>query len=187
MMRRVAALGLALTLGACASTPPAPPVEGGAQVPANWTLQGRIGIQTDEQSLSGQIHWQHRAETDELLMTSPLGQGVARIVRNAEGVTLEVPNQPARHAPDAESLTRDALGYGLPVSGLVWWVQARPDPDRAFKATHDAIGRLARLKQDGWVIDYLQYAADAPARPRKLVVTREGLEIRLVADSWQTE
>ncbi|MBS1184686.1 MAG: outer rane lipoprotein LolB, partial [Proteobacteria bacterium] len=84
MMRGAAALGLALTLGACASTP-APHWEAGAQVPANWTLQGRIGIQTDEQNLSGQIHWQHRAETDELLMTSPLGQGVARIVRNADG------------------------------------------------------------------------------------------------------
>jgi len=37
------------------------------------------------------------------------------------------------------------------------------------------------------VIDYLQFAPDAPARPRKLVVAREGLEIRLVADSWQVE
>ena len=34
------------------------------------------------------------------------------------------------------------------------------------------------------MIDYLQYAADTPARPRKLVVARDGLEIRLVADSW---
>ena len=187
MMRRAAALGLALTLGACASTPPAPRVEGGGQVPANWTLQGRIGIQTDEQNLSGQIHWQHRAETDELLMTSPLGQGVARIVRNADGVTLEMPNRPTRRASDAETLTREALGYGLPVSGLVWWVQARPDPERTFQSTHDAVGRLAQLKQDGWVIDYVQYAADMPARPRKLVVTRTGLEIRLVADSWEAE
>ena len=79
------------------------------------------------------------------------------------------------------------LGYGLPVSGLVWWVQARPAPDRAFEATHDASGRIAQLKQDGWVIDYLQYADDAPARPRKLSVARDGLEIRLVADTWKGE
>ena len=75
----------------------------------------------------------------------------------------------------------------LPVSGLTWWVQARPAPGSAFEATHDADGRIAQLKQDGWVIDYLQYADDAPRRPRKLVVTREGLEIRLVADDWQSE
>jgi len=187
MRSLAAALCLALVLGGCASTPPVPPLDMGVPLPANWTLQGRIGIQSGEQSLSGTLQWQHRAETDELLMTSPLGQGVARIVRNADGVTLEIPNQPLRHASDAETLTREALGYGLPVSGLMWWVQGRPGPDRTFEATHDAAGRLAQLKQDGWVIDYLQFAPDAPARPRKLVVARDGLEIRLVADSWQVE
>jgi len=179
---------LALLLGGCASVSSVPPVvEVPAQSSANWTLQGRIGVQGGEQNLSGQIRWQHRADRDELLMTSPLGQGVARIVRDADGVTLEVPNQPTRHARDADTLTREALGYVLPVTGLTWWVQARPAPGSAFEATRDASGRLAQLRQDGWTIDYLQYAADASARPRKLVVAREGLEIRLVADSWQNE
>jgi len=176
---------LALILGGCASVPSAPRINVEPSLQARWTLQGRIGVQAGEQSLSGQIHWQHRADTDEVLLNSPLGQGVARIVRNVEGVMLEVPNQPTRRAPDAESLTREALGYALPVAGLVWWVQARPDPDQAFEATRDAAGRLTQLRQNGWVIDYLQYAADA--RPRKLVVAREGLEIRLVADSWLIE
>ncbi len=175
---------LALLLGGCASVPQVveAPVES-----ASWTLQGRIGVQGDEQNLSGHIHWQHHEDRDELLMTSPLGQGVARIVRDAEGMTLEMPNQPARHARDADTLTREALGYVLPVSGLTWWVQARPAPGSAFEATRDAAGRLAQLRQDGWTIDYLQYAAEAPARPRKLTVARKGLEIRLVADSWQNE
>jgi len=187
MARLTVALALALALGGCASAPAVPPAETRAALSEDWTLQGRISIRSAEQSLSGQIHWKHRAETDELLMTSPLGQGVARILRDAAGVTLEVPNQAARRAPDAESLTREVLGYELPVSGLTWWVRARPTPDRAFDVTRDALGRIAQLKQDGWVIDYLQYADDASARPRKLVVSREGLEIRLVADSWQDQ
>lgn len=182
MRHLLAALLLTLAAG-CASVSPTVPAV--ALPHANWTLQGRIGVQAGEQSLSGNIRWQHRAEADEVLLISPLGQGVARIVRNAEGVTLEAPNQSPRRAPDAESLTREALGYALPVAGLAWWVQARPDPGRSFEATHDGAGRIVQLKQDGWVIDYLQYAADA--RPRKLVVAREGLEIRLVADSWQAE
>ena len=177
---------LALTLGGCASLPPPPHTAGRMEIQPEWVLQGRIGIRNDEQSLSGQVHWQHGADADDLLMTSPLGQGVARIVRDAQGVTLEVPNQPTRRARDAETLTRETLGYALPVAGLAWWVQARPDPARAFEAKRDEAGRLVQLKQDGWTIDYLQYAADAPDRPRILVVTREGLEIRLVADSWQS-
>lgn len=186
MTRSIAALWLALALSGCATTAPVPSAPVDAQLSASWTLQGRIGIQTDEQSLSGTLHWQHREQSDELLLTSPLGQGVARIVINAEGAVLDMPNQPARYAADAESLTREALGYSLPVAGLVWWVQARPAPGRLFETRLDAAGRLAQLKQDGWVIDY-QYAADASARPRRLVVARDGLEIRLVADSWSVE
>ena len=90
---------LALALGGCASVPPAPRIAPETPLSPNWTLQGRIGVQSGEQSLSGQIRWQHRAESDEVLMTSPLGQGVARIVRDAGGVALEVPNQPVRRAP----------------------------------------------------------------------------------------
>lgn len=178
---------LALLLGGCATISSVPPVVVAPAASVNWTLEGRIGVQNDEQQLSGHIHWQHREERDELLMTSPLGQGVARIVRDSEGVTLEVPNQPTRHARDADTLTREALGYVLPVTGLTWWVQGRPAPGSTFEATRDASGRLAQLRQDGWTIDYLQYAVDAPARPRKLVVAREGLEIRLVTDNWQSE
>jgi outer membrane lipoprotein LolB len=187
-MRTLVTACWALGLTACATTPPVTPeVLQSTVLPANWTLQGRISIQADAQSLAGKIHWQHRADSDELLVASPLGQGVARIERNADGVTLDLPQQPSRHARDAESLTQEALGYALPLSGLTWWVQARPAPGSAFEFKHDGVGRLAQLRQDGWVIDYLEYAAEMPARPRKLAVAREGLSIRLVADTWTDE
>lgn len=186
-MRRFAVTALcALVLGGCAAVTPGTRVD--ATLPAlssSWTLQGRIGVQSGDQNLSGRIQWQHRAESDDVLMTSPLGQGVARIVRDADGVMIEVPNQPTRRAADAETLTREALGYVLPVAGLAWWVQGRPAPTASFESTADASGRLVRMKQDGWVIDYLEYSADA--RPRRMAVAREGLQIRLVTDSWQAE
>lgn len=174
-----------LVLAGCAAVPNLPAPASRPAAEGAWTLQGRIGVQHGDESMSGQLHWQHRADRDELLMISPLGQGVARIVRDTGGVTLEVPNQPPRYAPDVESLTRETLGYVLPVSGLAWWVQARPDPSSPFEVRHDEGGRVAQLRQDGWVIDYLQYTEDA--RPRRLTVAREGLRIRLVADSWQAE
>ncbi|MBT9568921.1 MAG: outer membrane lipoprotein LolB [Thiobacillus sp.] len=187
MARLATALAFMLALAGCASTPPVAPVDTRAALPDRWSLQGRIGVKSTEQSLSGNMLWKHRGGTDELLLASPLGQGVARIVRDPSGVALEVPNQPVRRAADAESLTRAVLGYGLPVAGLTWWVQARPAPGSTFEATRDSRNRFEQILQDGWTINYLRYADDAPDRPQKLALMREGLEIRLIVDSWKGE
>jgi len=68
MVRLIAVLLLALTAG-CATAPPGSPADTTVPLPANWTLQGRIGIKSGEQSLSGQIRWQHSVETDDVLLT----------------------------------------------------------------------------------------------------------------------
>ncbi len=188
-MRRCPAFLLALSVAACAT--PEAPREPASVTPqpqsAAWTITGRVAVKSGENNLSGQFEWQHRGANDELLLSSPLGQGVARIVRDAEGVVLERPNEPLRRAADAESLTQAALGYTLPLSGLVDWIQGQPDAARLYERRFDADGKVAQIRQDGWVIDYLQYLRDAPERPRKLIVTHDELEIRLVIDAWKTE
>lgn len=188
-MRFFVGVGLAVLLAACAT--PRPTVQA---IPSPvlshampWSLQGRIALKAGENSLSGQLQWQHRNNQEELLLLSPLGQGMARIVSDAEGVLLEIPNQAPRRAPDAESLTREALGVALPLSGLSHWILGRPDPARPSQQSPDGAGRVAQIRQDGWVIDYLQYMPEPAARPRKLNVARDGLEIRLVIDTWTTE
>ena len=189
-MRYLAWAALTLLLSACA-TAPHPDVNA---LPLRvwshdtpWSLQGRIALKAGENSLSGQLQWQHQPHQDELLLLSPLGQGMAHIVSNAEGVLLEMPKQAPRRAPDAESLTRDALGVALPLSGLAYWLQVQPEPSRPFEQSLDDTGRIAQIRQDGWVIDYLQYMSEPAYRPRKLNIARDGLEIRLVIDEWKTE
>lgn len=189
-MRSPAWVVLTALLTACATTPrsavTAVPVSVFSQ-DTPWSLQGRIALKAGENSLSGQLHWQHGPNQDELLLLSPLGQGMARIVSNADGVLLEMPQQAPRRAPNAESLTRDALGVALPLAGLSHWVQVQPEPSRPFEQSLDDAGRIAQIRQDGWVIDYLQYMSEPAYRPRKLNIARDGLEIRLVIDEWKTE
>lgn len=188
-MRSLLVAGLALLLTACATPRVAEQTPAIASItPATpWSLQGRLAIQAGENSQSGQLHWQHRPGTETILLLSPLGQGVARIVSDVSGVALEVPNKPVRRAADAETLTRDALGVALPLSGLSHWILARPDPQRPAERTLDAQGRVTQLRQDGWVIDYPQYMSETDLRPRRLNVARNGLEIRLVIDKWEME
>lgn len=188
-MRFLLGMGVAALLTACA-TPRAPvhtaPVSALEQA-TPWVLQGRIAIKAGENSQSAQLQWEHRAEQDALMVLTPLGQGVARIVRDASGVTLEMPNQAVRRAPDAESLTREAMGVALPLSGLRHWILVRPDPLRPFEQTRNAQGRIAQIRQDGWVIDYPQYMSDTDPRPRKINIARDNLEIRLVVDTWELQ
>ncbi len=173
---------LALWLAGCVTAPVTGPLP--VEYTENWALSGRLGIQTDTQSLSGQIDWQHGRASDVLVLATPLGQTVARIERQGDEVTLEVPNQPLRRAPDAETLTREALGYPLPIAGLGWWIQAQRDPARPADLVRDASGRVVQIRQDGWTIDFLQYADH---RPRKLALVRDKLELRLVIDRWRAE
>lgn len=177
-MRRILVATVFL-LQACASVPTASPPAG---TPQAFAMQGRVSVQYGDQSLSGQLHWIAGAASDEVLLSSPLGQGVAGISRNGGGVTLTRPGEPPLMAENVEDLTQSVLGFRLPLAGLRFWMQARPDPARESAVRLDAAGNVERIVQDGWKIDYLQYDQN---RPRKIHVAREGLEIRLVIDEWR--
>jgi outer membrane lipoprotein LolB len=169
-----------LGLHGCTSlAPPAPP----AALLQAFSLQGRVSVRYGEQSLSGQLSWRADAASDEVLLSTPLGQGVASISRDDRVVSLVRPGEPALFAESVEELTLTALGFRLPLSGLRFWIQARPDPARASEVRLNDAGGVEQITQDGWKIAYLQYQEN---RPRKIHVTREDLEIRLVIDEWQS-
>lgn len=147
-----------------------------------FAVQGRVSVQYGDASMSGLLHWQADTARDEVLLSSPLGQGVAGITRDADGVTLTRPGQETVTAENAEQLTEATLGFRLPLEGLRYWMQGRPDPARASSTKHSETGELEQVVQDGWTIDYLQYRA---SRPRKIDVKRTGLQIRVVIDEWQ--
>ncbi len=147
----------------------------------SFSLQGRVSVQFDEQSMSGQLNWRAGLDGDEVLLSSPLGQGIAGISRNASGVVLTRPGEPVLAAENVEVLTQKALGFQLPLSGLRYWIQAKPDPASASEIRVNPEGGVEQITQNGWKINYLQYKGKLP---RKIHVAREGLEIRLVIDEW---
>lgn len=130
---------------------------------------------------SGKLFWRHSDQTDELLITSPLGQGIARVSREGGEYRLATGNSREHRAADAESLTENALGWRLPLSGLPDWVQGRPVGGRSAELSRDAQGRPLELRQDGWRVEY---EAFREARPAKMRMSRNDLEIRLVIDRW---
>ena len=155
----------------------------------HFSLEGRVSVRFGDENLSGRIAWAHARDTDEINLASPLGNQLAQIVRDAGGVLLVDSQQQRHRAPDAETLTERQLGWRLPLGGLVDWVRGRPSAAGAGETgvARDAAGRLTRLDEAGWVIEF-SYDGDAARLPRRLIMNysrgEKPLEIRLVVDTW---
>lgn len=179
-MKRLFAAAASLLLAACATPSfllPAADVE--------FELVGRIAVKYRDDAGSGNIAWRHAPRSDELLMTTPLGQGVARLVRAGSEVTLTTQDGREFRAADAEALTEQVLGFRLPLRGLSDWVRGRPAAAPAAAPTRlrsDAEGRLVELEQSGWRIEYLEYEGALPSR---LKLNFPGLELRLAVSEWK--
>jgi outer membrane lipoprotein LolB len=143
-------------------------------------MAGRVAVRYGQDSASGRVQWRHSDSRDDLLITNPLGQGVARITRADGAVRLDTAEGQSYRAGDAVSLTEQVLGWPLPLEGLQDWIRARPADGVPGQALRDGEGRLARLRQDGWDVEYQEYAQ---GRPKRIRLTRPGLDIRLVIET----
>jgi outer membrane lipoprotein LolB len=176
-MRRLLGTAAALFLAGCAE-----PAFVVAPQAVEFELSGRFAVSYRGEASTGNLAWRHGADAEELLITSPLGQGVARISRTGREVVLTTPEPREYRATDAESLTEQVLGFRLPLAGLADWVRARPAPG-ASQSRRDSEGRLAELEQGGWKIQYLEY--DEGRRPSRLRMTYPGVDLRLAITQWK--
>lgn len=198
VMRNVAILALVILLQACATTqtaPNTPPATGQSQK-ANaqhlqslagikqFTLKGRIGVQTQVKGFSGRLDWQHQMSYDYIALYSPLGSQVASIQKTPEKVTLEDGSGKQVSAVDAESLTEKTMGWKLPLTGLVDWSLGRPTSSPVLASTWDEQGRLTTLKQDGWDIEYSDYIDFAGKQlPNKINMRSPKVNIKLLVEN----
>jgi outer membrane lipoprotein LolB len=66
------------------------------------------------QNYAGRLHWRHDGDRDELLLSSPLGQGMAEIVSDASGARLTASDGNSHTAATADELLQSVLGYPCP-------------------------------------------------------------------------
>jgi outer membrane lipoprotein LolB len=150
-----------LLLAACASLPP-------PRQDTVFDLQGRIAVRYRDESFSANLAWRHARGGDEMMISSPLGQGIARLQREGGEFTLTTAEPREYRSDDGESLTEMVLGFRVPLEGLAQWVRGLPAPI---------------LESRGWKVEYLEY--DAERRPKRLRVTYPGVELRLAISEWR--
>ena len=151
----------ALVVG-CAQVEIRPP-----QGALDFDLSGRIAARYGAESFTGNISWRHARNGDEMLLSTPFGQGVARIVREGDAVQLTTADGRQFRASDAEDLTEQVLGFRMPLLGLAEWVQGRPSPE---------------LENRGWAVEIQE--RDEQRRPTRLRATYQRIDLRLAVTQW---
>ena len=148
----------------------------------DFELAGRIAVRYRDEAASGNLAWRHARDSDEMLLTTPIGSSLARVVRDGNDVVLTTANGGEHRAQDAEVLTEQVLGFRLPLAGLADWVRGRPVAGQPVQAVRDAQGRIVFLEQSGWSIEYQEFRSDG--LPSRLKLTYPGLELRLAIHQW---
>jgi outer membrane lipoprotein LolB len=153
----------------------------------HFKLSGRIGIQMQGYGLSGPIQWQHSLQTDDIDLYSPLGSKVAQINKTEDGVTLTSQDGKIYKAQDTESLTQSTLGWRIPFASLSDWVIGRPTKGVASNLSWDDAGKLRKLTQDGWEINYMEYQSkNHYVLPSKINLRNAKMNVRLVIENWES-
>ncbi|ASK28143.1 lipoprotein insertase outer membrane protein LolB [Neisseria chenwenguii] len=163
----------AILLAACVSTP-----QSGdwpeAQKVEDFTADGRLSVKVEGKGSYANFDWAYQNQVQTISVNTPLGSTVGQLCQDAQGV-LAVDNKgKVYRAQTAEELSRQLLGYELPVQYLHIWANGRRVAGTPYKMTSDG-----RLQQFGWTVSR---TLNGEGRPRILLLEGNKLNIRLVFD-----
>jgi outer membrane lipoprotein LolB len=191
--RRLALIAVAAILAGCAT--PAAQLSR-ASVPDyrdTIDLTGRLSVNYERdgqpESLTGNFTWSQRPGRIDVSLASPLGQTIAAISVTPEQATLTQAQRAPRVATDIDTLSAEALGWSLPVSGLRDWLQGYAfDADGKRFVASPANNSV--FTRDGWRLRFVSWQDEHAARPvpRRIDAERSAgadageLAIRIVID-----
>lgn len=165
----------------------------------SWRVQGRLSARTPDDGWQASVRWVRDNDRHDIDLWGPLGRGHVRLVQDRYGAVLRDAQDNTYWAEDGQRLLFDTTGWWLPLDGLNYWVLGVPMPQTPNEHDLDQWGRLTKLTQLGWDIEFLQYQRQGTYEfPRKLFIRRQldsahtvnqgtnnrTLEVRMVIERW---
>jgi outer membrane lipoprotein LolB len=168
MLRATLAIA-SLALASCAMTPATTTLAPLESVPGAFEMTGRIAIRQGNRSDIAKLRWTHDGARDLWVISSPIGNEVARIESGKGAATLQRAGASPESAADFPSLTERLLGVPLDPAALASWLHGG-------NATTPG----------GWnvAIDEKQRAG-AVDIARRITASRDDVSVRLVVDEYR--
>ncbi len=192
---RLLLLAFIVTTQGCAWLQTGTPPPAGAQVDwvdhvrsltllKEWQIKGKIGVRTRDDGGSAYIDWTQSFDSFYIVLNGPLGQGTTIVSGNPTGARLEQ-SDGAWIAESPDQLVQEHTGWEIPIASLLYWIKGLPSPSNESRMTHNALGTLATLEQDGWSLQFDQYASSlGTLLPQRIRISKGDLRVIVVVKEW---
>lgn len=158
--------GLLLLLAGCVANPPLPD-RPPAQAITTFAFTGRLAVRQGETRHHVRVDWRHAVDRDDILLTTPLGQGIAEITRDASGARLVLADRREFAAADWSGLSEQIFGFRLPLDTSARWLLGDATP------------------VEGWRVTIVERESNvADALPGIIELERDDVSVRLKIDEW---
>lgn len=148
-----------------------------------WSFSGRIAVSNAQDGGSGRIDWEQSGASYRIELRAPVTRRSWRLSGEAGSAQLEGIDGGPFEGDSAEALLAQHVGWTVPLADLAAWARgARAAGASDVEFAPD--GRLSRLRQGGWVIEYRAWHDGEPLLPSKVFAQRGDERVRLLVDRW---
>lgn len=168
----------------------------------HWSIQGKMGIRTEETAHSIQLWWNQQGEDFQLQLTGPFGAGSAKIEGSKAFLTLKTGKDTFLETTP-EALFQRLFGWQVPISHVFWWVKGSPVPDiPTTQVTWNEHNQLVSLSQAHWQVQFSKYqpidmtqtkkesssaSQNIKELPHKITIEKEDKKLTILIHTWQIE
>jgi hypothetical protein len=139
-------------------------------MPAAFEASGRLAVRQGERSDIARLRWTRHRDSDLWVISSPLGNEVARLESRVEGATLTRAGAASENAASFAALTEKLLGVPLDPNAIASWLHGGV-PGNApgdWKVTVEESQRAGKVDL-----------------ARRITATRGDVVVKLVVDEYR--
>ncbi len=152
---------------------------------SRWEFNGRLSLDDGEDGGSGQLRWQVDGQTSQLDFRGTLGRGAWRLSIEPGHVVLDKADGSRTVAGAVDQIIENEIGWRVPVNALSYWVRGLQAPGQPDQVEFDELGRVTRLSQQGWLIDFDRYRAAAGVElPGRIEAVNGDYRLKLAGTRW---
>ena len=175
-LKQLSSVAALLLLAACAqpNLPQQNSWQAAEQV-QDFSADGRLAVKVEGKGSYANFDWTYQNAVQTIDVNTPLGNTVGQLCQDSEGVLAVDSKGKVYQAETAEELSRQLLGFALPVQYLHIWADGKRVANAPYKILPD--GRLEQFDST------ISRTLNSSGQPNTLPLENAKFNIRLVFDT----